>query len=273
VNRPERGHLREAGLERQTLSRLQEFRLEDTSEYTLGQALTAEQFEPGVYVDVTATSKGRGFQGGVKRHGFAGGPKTHGQSDRHRAPGSVGAGTTPGRVYKGTKMAGHMGAATTTALNLLVVANDPERQLLFVQGSVPGPNGGLVSIVVGRKPAIEGFAPAVLPAVTEVAPQIEDDEPDTDELETTEAAVEADGEAQPGEELGDQRDSDDVGEVSEAAAEADEEAPPVAEMEIDTDEPESTPDEDGAAGEEIEEATEEAAAGDDEPESTDRAQS
>jgi ribosomal protein L3 len=84
-----------------------------------------EQFEPGSFVDVTATSKGRGFQGGVKRHNFAGGPKTHGQSDRHRAPGSIGSGTTPGRVFKGLKMAGHMGAETVTVLNLLVVAERP----------------------------------------------------------------------------------------------------------------------------------------------------
>jgi len=140
VNRPERGHLRTSGLEGRApaLTRLQEFRVTDVSGYQPGQELTVDQFEPGTFVDVTATSKGRGFQGGVKRHNFAGGPKTHGQSDRHRAPGSIGSGTTPGRVYKGLKMAGHMGAETVSVLNLLVVAVDPSRILIFVEGSVPG---------------------------------------------------------------------------------------------------------------------------------------
>ncbi len=104
-------------------------------------------------VDVTATSKGRGFQGGVRRHNFAGGPKTHGQSDRHRAPGSIGSGTTPGRVYKGTRMAGHMGNARTTVRNLVVVARNDEKNVLFVAGSIPGPQGGLVRIRKAKKVA------------------------------------------------------------------------------------------------------------------------
>ena len=97
-------------------------------------------------MDVTATSKGRGFQGGVKRHHFRGGPKTHGQSDRHRAPGSIGAGTTPGRVFKGTRMAGHMGAARTTVRNLEVIGRNEDRGVIFVAGTVPGPPGGLVRV-------------------------------------------------------------------------------------------------------------------------------
>jgi large subunit ribosomal protein L3 len=192
LNRPERGHLRQAGLERVKLADLREFRVEDVAGYELGQELSAEQFEPGSYVDVTATSKGRGFQGGVKRHGFAGGPKTHGQSDRHRAPGSVGAGTTPGRVYKGTRMAGRMGNATTTVQNLLVVANDLERQLLFVQGSVPGPNGVLVSIAAARRPALADYAPPVLPAlvIDEPAPAaVEEDEAPAEEAAVAEAVL------------------------------------------------------------------------------------
>ncbi|HYK85126.1 MAG TPA: 50S ribosomal protein L3, partial [Ktedonobacteraceae bacterium] len=103
-------------------------------------------FTVGEAVDIVGTSKGKGFQGGVKRHGFSGGPKTHGQSDRTRAPGSIGSGTTPGRVLKGTRMAGHMGNARVTAKKLQVIQADPERNLLLVKGSVPGANGGLLTI-------------------------------------------------------------------------------------------------------------------------------
>ena len=106
----------------------------------------ADVFEEGGRVDVTATSKGRGFAGTVKRHGFHGGPKTHGQSDRHRAPGSIGAGTTPGRVFKGTRMAGHMGSKRSTVLNLEIVQINTDRNVIFVAGSVPGPNGVSVRV-------------------------------------------------------------------------------------------------------------------------------
>ncbi len=159
----QRGHLRASGMERTVLSALKEYRVDDTSGYALGQKIDCGQFEPGTFVDLTATSKGRGWAGGVKRWNFRGGPKTHGQSDRHRAPGSLGAGTTPGRVYKGQHMAGHMGDVTVTELNCLVVASDPTRNLLFVQGSVPGPRTGLVSVRNGRRPALKTFAPPVLP--------------------------------------------------------------------------------------------------------------
>jgi large subunit ribosomal protein L3 len=97
-------------------------------------------------VDIVGTSKGKGFQGVMKRHGFGGGPRTHGQSDRMRAPGSIGSGTTPGRVLKGTRMAGRMGNARVTVKKLQVVQSDPERNLLLVKGSVPGANGGLLTI-------------------------------------------------------------------------------------------------------------------------------
>jgi large subunit ribosomal protein L3 len=103
-------------------------------------------------VDVTGRSKGRGFAGVVKRHHFRGGPKTHGQSDRHRAPGSVGSTTFPGRVLKGQRMAGHMGDQRLTVRNLEVVAVDPERHLLFVQGAVPGPANGLLVIRRAKAP-------------------------------------------------------------------------------------------------------------------------
>jgi large subunit ribosomal protein L3 len=112
----------------------------------LGAKFDVGLFTPGEEVDVVGTSKGKGFQGGVKRWGFAGGPKTHGQSDRTRAPGSIGSGTTPGRVLKGTHMAGHMGNARVTVKKLQVVQADPERNLLLVKGSVPGANGGLLMI-------------------------------------------------------------------------------------------------------------------------------
>jgi large subunit ribosomal protein L3 len=112
----------------------------------LGSQFTTSLFTAGEPVDIVGTSKGKGFQGGVKRHGFRGGPKTHGQSDRTRAPGSIGAGTTPGRVLKGTRMAGHMGNARVTIKKLQVVQADPERNLLLVKGSVPGANGGLLMI-------------------------------------------------------------------------------------------------------------------------------
>ena len=112
----------------------------------LGTQFDAGLFRDGESVDIVGTSKGKGFQGGVKRHGFGGGPKTHGQSDRTRAPGSIGSGTTPGRVLKGTRMAGQMGNARVTAKKLQVIQADPERNLLVVKGSVPGANGGLLMI-------------------------------------------------------------------------------------------------------------------------------
>lgn len=112
----------------------------------LGALFDVSLFKNGEAVDIVGTSKGKGFQGGVKRHGFRGGPKTHGQSDRLRAPGSIGSGTTPGRVLKGTRMAGHMGNDRVTVKKLQVIQADPERNLLLVKGSVPGANGGLLMI-------------------------------------------------------------------------------------------------------------------------------
>ncbi len=142
LTKPASGHLAASGAP--NLRHLAEFRA--TGEVSLGDQIGAEIFEQGELVDVTATSKGRGFQGGVKRHHFHGGPKTHGQSDRHRAPGSIGAGTTPGRVFKGTRMPGHMGAARATVRNLEIVGRNEERGVVFVAGAVPGPNGGLVRV-------------------------------------------------------------------------------------------------------------------------------
>jgi large subunit ribosomal protein L3 len=148
LNKPEAGHLKAAG--NLKLRHLAEFDAGGT-EYTLGDKIGVELFEAGQRVDVTATSKGRGFQGGVRRHNFAGGPKTHGQSDRHRAPGSIGAGTTPGRVWKNTRMAGRMGNKRVTVQNLEVVDVLPEQHIILVRGSVPGAKNGLLML----RPAVK----------------------------------------------------------------------------------------------------------------------
>ena len=143
LNKSEEGHLKMAG---SLFRHLREVRVIDVSEVEPGQEVNAGLFEPGDRVNVTGTSKGRGFAGGVKRHGFHGGPKTHGQSDRHRAPGSVGAGTSPGRVMKGQKMAGHMGNERVIVRNLEVVVADTERNLMLVKGAVPGARNSLLLI-------------------------------------------------------------------------------------------------------------------------------
>jgi large subunit ribosomal protein L3 len=143
LNRPEQGHRKESGFMSNVLREVKVTGLDDLE---VGQQIKADTFAMGELVDVTANSKGRGFQGGMKRHGFRGGPKTHGQSDRWRAPGSIGSSATPGRVMKGMKMAGHMGNARVTVQNLEVVRVDLDRNLVLVKGSVPGPNKGLVMI-------------------------------------------------------------------------------------------------------------------------------
>jgi large subunit ribosomal protein L3 len=151
LNRPEQGHRKASGYMSDVLREVKATSLDGIE---VGQQIKVDMFATGEQVDVTATSKGRGFQGGMKRHGFSGGPKTHGQSDRWRAPGSIGSSATPGRVYKGIKMAGHMGNSRVTVQNLEVVRVDTDRNLLLIKGSVPGPNKGLVTI---RK-AIKGQA-------------------------------------------------------------------------------------------------------------------
>jgi large subunit ribosomal protein L3 len=143
LNRPERGHRQGSGFMSRTL---REVSASDTADMAVGQVITADAFAEGELVDVTGTSKGRGFQGVVKRHGFSGGPKTHGQSDRLRAPGSIGSSATPGRVFKGMRMAGRMGNDRVTVQNLKVLRVDPERNLLLIQGSVPGANESLVLV-------------------------------------------------------------------------------------------------------------------------------
>lgn len=147
LNKPRLGHVRKATGNNETRPRLlREFR-GSAEGAVLGQRVTVDMvFAKDDVVDVIGTSKGKGFQGGVKRWHFRGGPKTHGQSDRHRAPGSIGAGTTPGRVLKGQKMAGHMGHERVTVQNLQVVDIDAENHVLLVKGAVPGPRNGMVMV-------------------------------------------------------------------------------------------------------------------------------
>ena len=142
LTRPELGHYEHAGVEpgRQLI----ELRIDDVSEFAVGQELQADMWEPGERVDAIAVSKGKGFAGGMKRHNFKGQGASHGNHKHHRAPGSVGACATPSRVFKGTRMAGRMGGHQVTALNLEVISADPERQLVLVKGAVPGPRGGTV---------------------------------------------------------------------------------------------------------------------------------
>lgn len=147
ANRPTRGHLKKTGPFRY----LREVPADDVEGVNPGQTIRVDVFDSGDKVDVTGTSKGRGFQGVVKRHGFAGGPRTHGQSDRWRAPGSIGGGTTPGRVYKGKRMAGHMGNQRVTVQKLEVVQVDVERNLLLIKGATPGSPNGLLLIRKSRE--------------------------------------------------------------------------------------------------------------------------
>lgn len=143
TTKPEQGRFEKAEVE--PLSVLKEFKTDDTS-VDLGTEVKVDIFQPGDRVDVTGTSKGRGFAGVVKRHKFRGGPKTHGQSDRHRAPGSIGASADPSRVYPGMRMAGQYGNQRITEKALLIVATDPEKNVLLVKGPVPGPKNGYVVI-------------------------------------------------------------------------------------------------------------------------------
>jgi large subunit ribosomal protein L3 len=146
-NKPMQGHLKIAG--GQLFRYMREVGVTDIDEVVLGDEINVNMFVVGDKVDVQGTSKGKGFQGTVKRYNFRGGPKTHGQSDRHRAPGSIGAGTTPGRVLKGMRMAGHMGNAKVTIRGIEVVTVDIDRNLLLLKGTVPGGRNSLIKIRKG----------------------------------------------------------------------------------------------------------------------------
>ena len=168
LSKPAEGHLARAGVRAR---HLREFRADDVSQYAVGQELRVSQFQPGDFVDVVSTTKGRGFQGVMRRHGFGGGQKTHGQGDRGRAVGSIGAGTYPGRVLKGKKMPGQMGDKRKTVRKLRVELVDAERNLLLVRGPVPGARNTTVMVryahgtpiaerIVLEEPAVEEAAAA-----------------------------------------------------------------------------------------------------------------
>ena len=149
VAKPQRGHFAKAEVEPK--AQLVEFRVSDDALVDVGAEISADHFVPGQFVDIAGHTQGKGFAGAMKRHGFHGGPKSHGQSDRQRSPGSSGSGTTPGRVYKGKRRPGHMGDVQVTSSHIRVAMVDPERNLIAVQGSVPGAKGGTVVIKEARK--------------------------------------------------------------------------------------------------------------------------
>jgi large subunit ribosomal protein L3 len=142
VNKPEAGHFGKAGVTPRR--HVVEIRTSDAASYSVGQELSPELFTAGDEIDVTGTSKGKGFAGTMKRHGFSGVSASHGAHRNHRKPGSIGACATPGRVFKGTRMSGRMGNETVTTQNVTVHAVDAEKGLILLKGAVPGPRGGLV---------------------------------------------------------------------------------------------------------------------------------
>ncbi|MDA8118138.1 MAG: 50S ribosomal protein L3 [Actinomycetota bacterium] len=144
VNKPEAGVFRAAGVDPGV--EVLEFRLDDVSGFSAGSQYGVEILSPGDFVDVTGTSKGHGFSGGMKRHNFRGQGAGHGNHKKHRAPGSIGACATPARVFKGTRMAGQYGSDKVTTLNLQVVKADAERGLLLIKGAVPGAKGSRVIV-------------------------------------------------------------------------------------------------------------------------------
>jgi len=157
INKPSKGHLVKSGEE--LLRHLREYRVQNSSEFSLGTVITVGEFEPGQKVDISGDSMGRGFAGYQKRHGFSRGPMSHG-SKNHREPGSTGAGTTPGRIYPGKRMAGRYGGKKVTTRGLTVIKVDNDKNLLIVKGSVPGKPGALLNIrpanIVGMKHLVGG---------------------------------------------------------------------------------------------------------------------
>ncbi len=148
LNKPKLGHLAKSSAP--PLRHLEEYRAENTDDYSLGQQVSANIFEAGQLVDIAGTSIGRGFAGNQKRNNFSRGPMSHG-SKNHREPGSIGAGTTPGRVYPGKKMAGRLGGKRITIRKLTIVRVDAEKNLLLIKGAIPGKPGALVNIVAAKE--------------------------------------------------------------------------------------------------------------------------
>ena len=143
INKPEAGHFAKAKLPNK--KHLREFRLDSVENYKVGDEVKVDIFEAGEKVDIQGTSKGKGFQGVIKRHGQHRGPMGHG-SMYHRRPGSMGSTSTPGRVFKGKKLPGHMGKVTVTIQNLEIVKVDTDKNVLLVKGSVPGPKGAILKV-------------------------------------------------------------------------------------------------------------------------------
>ena len=142
LNKPQKGHLAAANVLKK---HLKEFRVDAVEEFTVGQEIKADLFAAGEKIDVTGTSKGKGFQGPIKRHGQSRGPESHG-SRYHRRPGSMGACSYPGRVFKNKKLAGHMGSVKVTVQNLEVVRVDADKNFILVKGAIPGAKGSIVTI-------------------------------------------------------------------------------------------------------------------------------
>ncbi|AXH97565.1 50S ribosomal protein L3 [Ornithinimicrobium avium] len=151
VTKPLKGHFEKAGVTPRR--HLVELRTADAGDYSLGQEVTVETFEAGQTVDVTGTTKGKGFAGVMKRHGFHGVSASHGAHRNHRKPGSIGGCATPGRVFKGQRMAGRMGGERQTTSNLTIHAVDADKGLLLIKGAVPGPRGGVVLVRTAAKGA------------------------------------------------------------------------------------------------------------------------
>jgi large subunit ribosomal protein L3 len=151
VNKPMTGHFEKAGVTPRR--HLVELRTSDAADYSIGQEVSVELFESGQEIDVTGTTKGKGFAGVMKRHGFHGVSSSHGAHKNHRKPGSIGGCATPGRVFKGMRMAGRMGGVRQTTQNLTIHAVDAEKGLLLVKGAVPGPRGGIVLVRTAAKGA------------------------------------------------------------------------------------------------------------------------
>jgi large subunit ribosomal protein L3 len=149
VKKPISGHYAKADVAPRR--HIVELRTADAAEYELGQEVTVSEFAPGVSIDVTGKTKGKGYAGPMKRHGFHGLRASHGVQRKHRSPGSIGACATPGRVFKGTRMAGRMGGVRYTVQNLTVQAVDTENNLLLVRGAIPGPKGALVLVRTAAK--------------------------------------------------------------------------------------------------------------------------
>lgn len=154
VKKPQLGHFNKAGVTPRR--HVAEIRMDDVSGYEVGQEVTAAIFEGITFVDVTGTSKGKGFAGGMKRHGFAGQGASHGNQAAHRRVGGIGACATPGRIFKGKRMAGRMGSDRVTTQNLKIQKIDADANLILIKGAIPGNRGGIVTV----KTAVKGGARA-----------------------------------------------------------------------------------------------------------------